>query len=286
MPLKFGNINRSLFWKEVCRIFVYIFSLNYNLNFLNLWQESIVLIIKPRIFEQYPEIIFGFNTKLGNEREEPFYFNVSYSVEDEPDKVTENRDTYFNALNLNSSEIAFQKQVHGNTVTYVDKPGNCGESDGMITDVAGLGLAVSTADCAAVFIYDTKNKVIAGVHSGWRGTQKKILRNALAKLTDDFNSKPENMIAYIAPSICQNNYEVGSEVADLFEEKFILPKDGKYLLDVAGANLDMLLNFGLPSGNIQKSSLCTFELKYLLHSYRRDGLRSGRSLGTIALKNK
>ena len=119
-----------------------------------------MLVIKPRIFEKYPEIIFGFNTKLGNEREAPFYFNVSYSVDDDSDIVTENRNTYFNLLNLNSGTVAFQKQVHGDKVTYVNKSGSCGESDGMITDVPGLGLAVSTADCAAVFLYDRQNRII------------------------------------------------------------------------------------------------------------------------------
>ncbi len=243
-----------------------------------------MLIIKPRIFEQHREITFGFNTKLGLERAEPYFFNVSYSVDDNHDTVSENREAYFNALNLDSSSIAYQKQVHGDSVTYVGKAGNCGESDGMITDVPGLGLAVSTADCAAIFIYDKQNKVISGIHSGWRGTQKRILQNALQKMKDEFNSKPEKLTAYIAPSISQKNYEVGIEVADLFDGKYLLPKENKYLLDVAGANYDMLLNFGIPVGNIEKSALCTFELRDLLHSYRRDGRLSGRALGIIALK--
>ena len=243
-----------------------------------------MLIIKPRIFEKYPEIKFGFNTKLGAEREAPFYFNVSYSVNDDENLVSENRELYFEALGLSSGSVAFQKQVHGNIVTYVDKPGNCGESDAMITNVKGLGLAISTADCAAIFIYDKLNKVIAGVHSGWRGTEKKILQKTLIRLKEDFNSKPENLAAYIAPSIRQKNYEVGKEVAGLFDKKYLLPNGEKYLLDVAGANYDMLKEFGIKEDNMEKSSLCSYELKELLHSYRRDGLHSGRALGIIVLK--
>lgn len=243
-----------------------------------------MLIIKPRIFEDYPEIVFGFNTKLGNEREAPYFFNVSYSVNDDDNSVTQNRELYFNALGLSSGSIAFQKQVHGNNVTYVDKAGNCGDSDAMITDKKGLGLAISTADCAAIFIYDKLNKIIAGVHSGWRGTEKKILLATLNKLKAEFNSRSENIVAYIAPSIGQKNYEVGAEVACLFDNKYLIPSGEKYLLDVAGANYDMLKEFGLQEENIEKSSLCSYELKELLHSYRRDGLKSGRALGIIALK--
>ena len=244
-----------------------------------------MLIIKPRIFEKYPEITFGFNTKLGGEKEAPFYFNVSFSVNDDPVKVQENRAEFFGALGLSEDSVAYQKQVHGDKITYVRNSGNCGQSDAMITDKTDLGLAVSTADCAAIFIYDIKNKIIAGIHSGWRGTQKKILQKTLLKLSREFASGPGNLIAYIAPSICRHNYEVGAEVAGMFDGKYLLPKGDKFLLDVAGANYDMLTEFGIPGKNIQKSSLCTYELKELLHSYRRDGLHSGRSLGIIALKN-
>lgn len=245
-----------------------------------------MLIIKPRIFESYPEITFGFNTKLGNNTVSPFYFNVSFSVGDDENSVVENRENYFNALGLSSGTVAFQTQIHGDNITYVNKAGSCGESDAMITDETGLGLAISTADCAAIFLYDYKNKIIAGVHSGWRGTQKRILEKTLLKLKSDFNSRPENIIAYIAPSICQKNYEVGKEVALLFDEKYLLPSGEKFLLNVAGANYDMLLEAGLIKENIQKSTLCTYELSELLHSYRRDGIHSGRTLGIIALKNK
>lgn len=244
-----------------------------------------MLIVKPRIFEKYPEITFGFNTKLGNEREAPYYFNMSFSVGDNPEIVKENRELFFNALELDIDSVAFQKQVHGCGITYVKDPGNCGESDAMITGVPGLGLAVSTADCAAIFIYDKKNKIISGIHSGWRGTQKKIVEKTLLKLSGEYGSRPDDLIAYIAPSICQENYEIGEEVADIFEGKYLKPDGKKFLLDVAGANYDMLLNYGLKKENVQKSKLCTYELKEIFHSYRRDGLHSGRAYGIIALKN-
>jgi len=55
-------------------------------------------------------------------------------------------------------------------------------------------------------------------------------------------------------------------------------------LDVAGINYQMLLDFGIPKNQIQKSELCTYEYNNLLHSYRKDGDLSGRSIGVIAIK--
>ncbi len=243
-----------------------------------------MLILGSGIFDKYPDIVFGFNTKIGKSRHAPFYFNVSFSVGDNQKFVEENRKEFFNALGLSPQTVAYQKQVHGDIITYVDKAGDCGQSDAMITCTPGLGLAISTADCAAIFIYDSVKKVAAAVHSGWRGTEKKILAKTLERLVGDFKSNPENLIAYIAPSISKINYEVGKEVAGLFDKKYIEPKEDKFLLDVAGANYDMLIEGGLKIENVKKSDLCSYELKMMLHSYRRDGLKSGRSLGIIAMK--
>ncbi len=126
-------------------------------------------------------------------------------------------------------------------------------------------------------------KIIAGVHSGWRGTEKKILLKTLDKLKT-FGSLPENLVAYIGPSISKNVYEVGKEVAEFFDEKYLEQKGEKFLLDVAGVNFDILLNGGIKENNIQLSSLCTFAMKDVLHSFRRDGNKSGRSYAVIALR--
>jgi YfiH family protein len=241
-------------------------------------------IIKSRLLKKYPEIIFGFSTKIGADREAPYYFNTSHSVGDNHEVVEQNRKILFEMLGLESDKVAMQRQVHGDTITYVEKGGPIGDSDALITDKPNLGLAISTADCTSIFLYDIKNKVIAAVHSGWRGTQKKILLKTLQKLKDDFKSSPENIIAYIGPSISQKNYEVGPEVADQFDSKYLIPKGEKFLLNVAGNNYDMLLGFGLKEENVQISHYCSFELDELLHSYRRDGLHSGRAFGIIAIK--
>ncbi len=243
-----------------------------------------MVFIKPIIFQQFPEVIFGFSTKIGNGRKAPYNFNLSFSVNDNEGDVRKNRDAFFKSLGLDSGKIVFQKQVHEDKITIVENSGLCGESDAIVTNKKNLGLAVGTADCAPIFIYDHENKVIAGVHSGWRSTEKAILRKTLDLLKAKFNSKSENLFVYEGPTISQKNYEVGKEVAEKFDKKYLLPNGEKFMLDIPRINYDFLLDFGIPKNNIQISNLCTYESYKLLHSYRREGQESGRALGVIAIK--
>ena len=243
-----------------------------------------MIIIKPYIFKRFPEIIFGFSTRIGMNRKAPFYFNLSYNTGDEQNIVDENRKLFFEELGLSENNIAFQKQVHGNEISFVNKNGNCGESDALSTNKKGLGLAITSADCTGIFIYDFKLKIIAAIHSGWRGTAKKIVQKTLLRLKDEFNCKPENLICYLSPSISQQNYEVSKETADQFDSRYYLVQNSKIFLDIKQPSYDMLINFGVKKSNIQLSNLCSFEYNSFLHSYRRDGKNSGRSIGVIAMK--
>lgn len=241
-------------------------------------------ILKPYIFSNYPEIIFGFSTKISSDTKSPYYFNLSYSVGDEKSKVDNNRKDFFEAIGLTFESVGYQRQIHSDIVQVIGCGGDNGASDALITNNKNLGLAIAVADCTPIFIYDKINKVIAAVHSGWQGTEQKILLKTLVMLQKDHSSNPENMIVYIGPSISQANYEVGKEFAEKFDRTYLEPKGDKYLLDTGRINYQILLDFGIPKNQIQKSDLCTYEFSTLLHSYRRDGNTSGRSLGVIAIK--
>ena len=243
-----------------------------------------MLIIKPFIFNQFPEIIFGFSTRFGPNVKLPYYFNLSFSVGDEKGIVDSNRNLFFNELGLNEEMVSYQKQVHEDKINSVSSSGSCGESDALITTTKNLGLAISSADCPAIFIYDTVQKVIAAVHSGWRGTEKKILLKTIKKLKTDFNSDALNLICYIGPSISQKNYEVQEDVALKFDSEFVVKNENKFYLNLSGANYKMLIDEGVKKVNIQLSGLCTYGYENLLHSYRREGVKSGRALGLIAMK--
>lgn len=242
-----------------------------------------MLILKPHIFNNHPEIISGVSTKIGASRVSPYYFNMSLSVGDDENVVNLNRRLFFEKLGLHFENAAYQRQVHGDKVSYVIVGGQAGESDAMITNKPGIGLAVSIADCVPILLYESDKKFIAGIHSGWRGTEKKILLKTLKKL-EELGCRIENISAYIGPSISKNIYEVGKEVAELFDVKYVTKRKHKFFLDVAAVNLDILVNSGVKKDNIQVSQLCTFAMKDILHSYRRDGEKSGRSFAVIAMK--
>lgn len=241
-------------------------------------------ILKSEIFKEYQEVVFGFSTRKAAGRKPPFFFNLSLSVGDDKKNVEENRKLLYHFLGIDPANVAYQKQVHSDGIRLVDNGGFAGESDALITDKKNIGLAVSSADCTAVFIYDKKNKLIAAVHSGWRGTEKKILKKTINKIIENFNSSPDDLIAYIGPSICPEHSEVGEEVAQLFDKKYSVKNNGSFFLDVQKVNYDILLEAGVKKNNIEVSDLCTYEETDLLHSYRRDRIKSGRSLGIICMK--
>ncbi len=241
-------------------------------------------LFSSNIFNSYPEIIFGINPKYGFDREAPFYFNMSLTVGDDEKRVWENRGYFCSLLGIKPDQVAYQRQIHSDIIRVAEQGGILGESDALITNKSMLGLAISTADCTPIFIYDRKKKVIAGVHSGWRGSEKRIVEKTVRKLKNDFGCSPDEMICFIGPSISKENYEVGEEVASLFDYQYSVEKQsGKFLLDVKKINYDMLINEGIPAENIEVSKECSFANPNL-HSYRRDKEISGRALGIIALK--
>lgn len=240
-------------------------------------------IIEAKIFEQFPEVVFGMSTKFKIDNDDSFGFNMSLLIGDDEERANSNRRLFFEALGLQTENVAYQNQIHSNIITATGYGGSVGNSDALITPRKGIGLAVSMADCVGIFLYDKIEKVVAGIHSGWKGTTQEITKKTLEQLRCEFDSEPENLFVYIAPSISQSNYEVGKEVAEKFNEKYLIPKGEKYLLNVAQANYDMLVDFGIPKNQIEKSELCSYSADYL-HSFRRDKNNSGRAFGVIGIR--
>ncbi|HPN38358.1 MAG TPA: peptidoglycan editing factor PgeF [Melioribacteraceae bacterium] len=243
-------------------------------------------IIRSLIFSQFTDLDFGLSTKYGLNRINPHYFNTSLSVGDIPEVVEENRNNFYGYFKLNKTDVAIQKQEHTDIVTKVEKAGFIGESDAMITDRINIGLIVSTADCGNIYVYDNENRVIAGIHSGWKGTAKRIVYKTIEIMKNDYNCKPKNLFVYMGPSISKDSFEVKEDVKSLFENKYIHFTNSKIFVNLPQYNFDMLKEQNIPSKNIQISNLCSFREKNLLQSYRREGKFSGRAFGLIVLKEK
>ncbi|MCB9218059.1 MAG: peptidoglycan editing factor PgeF [Ignavibacteriales bacterium] len=241
-----------------------------------------MILEKPQIFNQFPEIIFGLSTKFKTSQNDKFNFNMSKSIGDKDINVEENRRTFFESIGLSVNSVIVQKQIHSDIINVVDEYSSGLVGDALITRKSNLGLAVSTADCTNIYLYDSGKKIIAAVHSGWAGTEKRILEKTLIRMKTEFSCNPKNIYCYFGPSICQLNYEVGDEFKAKFDAKYLIPKNGKYLLDLKSANKHMLINYGIPNNQIEDSEICSFENEKF-HSYRRDKDYSGRALGVIAI---
>ena len=169
------------------------------------------------------------------------------------------------------------RQIHSDTVLYVDGAGNY-TADGLFTDKAGLAIAVRTADCVPILMYDEKAGVAAAVHAGWRGTAKGIVLRALEKMFS-LGATAHSVGIAVGPCVCFDCYEVKEDFRSSVREglgtvisgKFIREKDGELHADVAGMNAELLRNAGIPDANIAESGLCTCCLPDLFFSYRRDG---------------
>jgi len=216
----------------------------------------------------------------------PFYNNLSKHVGDSEENIVQNRSRFFGSLGIDPSRLVHGNQVHSNNVIIVSEPGLYKESDGFITTDKNLFLVISVADCLPVMIYDKKNRIAANIHAGWRGTQKKIVSRAMEILFSEFSSKTEDIRIFLGPCIGRINFEVGEEVAEMFDDEFTEKRNGKYYVDIAGDNLAQIKSYGIKDKNIENCGLCTYDNAENLHSYRRDKERSGRMFAVIGMSLK
>jgi hypothetical protein len=209
---------------------------------------------------------------------------MSYKVGDKNENVKLNRERLFSTLGIEGDKVTYQHQTHSVKHNYVNEPSFFKDSDALYTDKPGNFLAVSVADCVPVFLFEPEKRIISAVHSGWRGTQAKILTETLMTLKKMFNINYAGVIAYIGPCISLKNYEVSKDVYDLFGNEVKEIRDDKFYVDLRRDNFLQLTELGVKPENIEITEFCTYGNPELFHSYRRDKDKSGRMLGIIGLK--
>ena len=169
------------------------------------------------------------------------------------------------------------------------------KTDGLITNKKDIALATTNADCILLLFFDPVNKVIANVHSGWRGTIQRISVKTVQKMVNKFNCKPENIICCICPSIRKCHFEVENDVKEIFEKEFkdlkieqnndIMEKQKdkeKWNIDTVLINKILLKREGLKQENIIDSGICSVCNSDLIHSYRVE--KQGYGLATALIK--
>jgi YfiH family protein len=238
-------------------------------------------ILKPSIFN--PDEIISGVTKRNIKQFPKTGFSITQGEILTPEQVIEHRKILSENLGVPFRNMKFQKQVHDDNIVIVDKYINNQVSDGMICNTTGIVINVSIADCCGILFCDPVRKVVAALHSGWKGTMKNIAKKCIALLHKQFNCQPENLLVFLSPSASGEKYEVRYDVAQYFSGEVIQISSDKFLFDNRKKILKQLLSEGVMKKNIEVSEICTISnLDY--HSFRRDGSKGGRMSAFIGLK--
>lgn len=248
-------------------------------------------------------IAHGFSSRQGGVSSGSFSsLNLSRSREDLPEKVRENYRLFCRAVGIPSEPIVLCHQIHSDVIHVVTEEDALPDlydldnllGDGLITNRPGLTLSVFYADCIPVLLYDPVKRVIAAVHSGWRGTSRDIAGNAASKMMEVFGSLPEDILAAVGPGICSCCFETHEDVPEAMQyslgediSTFITPLlSGKFHVDLKGIIQNRLLSKGLLPEHIAVSHLCTSCHPDLFWSHRKLGGQRGNQAAMIHLLTK
>ena len=243
---------------------------------------------RPAIFPSIDSLLAAESTRHGGVSPAPYAsLNLGFHTPDDPAHVTENRRRFLAALGAAPQQLAESYQVHGREVLRVEKPGRYEGYDALITDRPGILLAVKTADCTPVLIFDPVRRAVAAVHAGWRGTTAEIVRHTLEKMRAHFGTDPADCLAYVGACIDECSYEVDADVAGHFDPAFKRwdAKRGKFFLDLKAANRTQLLAGGLPESSVEVSPRSTVLNNEDYFSHRHDKGKTGRQMAVIGLRD-
>ena len=217
--------------------------------------------------------------------------NCSFGSKDNKNIIKKNREIALKKLGIQNKILLVPHQTHSNTVKFVTektKPNIL--ADGIITKSNKIALGILTADCAPVFLFDNRKKIISAIHVGWKGAVNNIIYNSV-KLMLDYGSNPNNIISCIGPCIAQNSYFVKSDFLKKFMSENIKNKKFfKFLKKEIKFNLKLYINYKLKEAGIKKTFYKSFDTyidKKNFFSFRRsknkNELDYGRCISIISL---
>jgi hypothetical protein len=267
----------------------------------NLCTGAGVKYLTCKLLDRLDFLLHGFSTRQGGVSREPYdTLNLHAGIGDEEQNVIQNRKLFCQALGIDAQQLFGVKQVHGNRVLVVDEQlvaqGRKGRiagpvlADALITGQPEVALTVLTADCLPIIIVAPRNKAVAMVHAGWRGTCQGIAPLALTRLTECFGGSPAECMVGMGPCIGGCCYEVGRDVVNMFSRNFSDWQDycnnenGKWKLDLIEANRSQLLDAGVQPENISAVGWCTACNPGYFFSYRKAPQATGRMMSLVMLK--
>lgn len=240
--------------------------------------------------------------------------NINEYCGDSKDNTDTNRLLLANELGIDINHIIMPHQTHGVESRIIGEEfANLPDGvkkmllegvDAVMTNIPGMCIGVSTADCIPVLLYDEEHHAAAAIHAGWRGTQARIVHKTVQEMRMAYQTNPTKLKAVIGPGISLDNFEVGDEVYAAFEQAaFDMSTiaeerikrnpnaddpakafERKWHINLPLANIQMLTHNGVDEANIINTGICTFDNTDNYFSARRLGIESGRIYTGIIIR--
>jgi YfiH family protein len=225
--------------------------------------------------------------------------NVGYTAPRDEADAWEMRQRWAHAIGIDPSDLVRVRQVHGNAVriatgrdtergTHPDA-GEAPIADSMITAEPNVALMTLHADCLAMLLVDPVQRAVGAVHAGWRSTVQDIAGETVRAMQSSYGSSPDDLIAYVGPSIGVERYEVGEEVIDAWRSRpgaspgAVQRINGSWRFDLKAANAAQLIARGVLPENIEVSAVCTASQMERWFSHRAQGPLTGRFAAVISI---
>ena len=251
-------------------------------------------------FPEYPDRVAAAFTTRGSfaGTSGPYAtMNLGFRSGDDPGRVAANWRDALAAAGLAGRPIAIPRMVHGDGCADLDAlpdPGSFpaaglpawepADADALRATRPGRVLAVTMADCLTALVFDPSRGGIAAVHAGWRGTLARILAKTLAAMAGSGRIDPATTLVALGPCLRAQSLEVGPEVAERLDPRFVIRKEEKIYFDMPADNRAQALASGILPAHIRDLGGDTLTEPERFFSYRRDGAASGRMAAFISLR--
>ena len=230
--------------------------------------------------------------------------NATPLTSEEYEKAVNDYKKLADSIGIDYINIAKPNQAHTKNIKAVEKKvkkdepdfnlQEYAEIDGLVTNTKNIALATTNADCILLLFFDSVKKVIANVHSGWRGTLQRISIEAVNKMKNDYGCNSSDIICCICPSIRKCHFKVHKDVQEPFYNEFkdlkeideiIVPVDGedRWSIDTVKINEIILEQAGLKKENIIDCGICSVCNSNLIHSFRVEKEAYGLETALIEL---
>ena len=252
--------------------------------------------ISAKNLKKFKEINHGFfDNKGGHSKGIYKSLNCGIGSSDSKKNVLKNLRVACDKIGCNKRKLVLLHQVHSNKFIFIKKNYKFNKkkfkADALVTKVKNIAIAVLTADCVPVLIYDHKLKIISAIHAGWKGAYKNIIFKVL-KFFKKKGSNAENIYAAIGPSITKKNYEVKNDFKQKFLKKnkknsiYFNTKNNKTYFSLNNYIYNQLKFKGIK--NIELINKDTFDKKNNFFSARRSIKNKendyGRNISIIMIK--